>query len=154
DYLQETIRNTPSELATLEPALTAELRAIANHYGLLVLGWSGADPAIAQILRGRESRYGAWWLSLKAPPAEPGRSVAEAIGARVIVRAGAAELLGELERRLSVYSRHDSGNDPGTVHDETLALLRRRDDIGLDELLRREAHEFESTVEQIRADHL
>ncbi len=32
DYLQETIRDSPSELAELQPALTAELQAIGNHY--------------------------------------------------------------------------------------------------------------------------
>ena len=42
DYLQETIRNTPSELTVLDPKLTEELRAIVDHYGLLVIGWSGS----------------------------------------------------------------------------------------------------------------
>ena len=104
-------------------------------------------------MRRRQSRYGVWWLSL-ASPAEPARSLAEAIGARVIVRSGASELLTDLERRLTIYARHESGNDPGTIHDETLALLRRRDDIGLDEFLRHEAYAFEATVEQVRADHI
>jgi hypothetical protein len=69
-------------LAALEPELTAELQAIVNHYGLVVLGWSGSDPALAEVLRARRSRYGVWWLSLADPPAEPARWLAETIGAR------------------------------------------------------------------------
>ena len=154
DYLQETIRNSPSELVALEPALTAELQAIANNYGVVVLGWSGSDPALAEVLRRRQSRYGVWWLSLTDPPAEPGRSLAKAIGARIIVRTGAAEFLADLSGRLAVYAAHESGHDPGTVHDEILALVRRRDDIGLDEALRRERNAFEVAVEEITADHI
>jgi hypothetical protein len=154
DYLQQTMRNTPSELAELEPQLTAELRAIADHYGLLVLGWSGADPAIAEVLRARRSRYGTWWLSLADPPAEPGRSLAEAIGARVIVREGAAVLLRELRVRLDAYAAHPSGNDPASVHDATLALVRRDDDVGLDGVLRAERFAFEHAVDAVTRDHL
>jgi hypothetical protein len=153
DYLQETMRNTPSELAALEPELTAELQAISNNYALAVLGWSGADPGLADILKARRSRYGAWWLSLTEPPAEPGRSVAETIGARVIVREGAADFLADLAGRLAVYAEHESGNDPGTVHDEILGLVRRGDTIGLDEVLRRERYAFQSVIESVTADH-
>jgi hypothetical protein len=155
DYLQETLRNTPFELAQLEPDLTAEIQAIANNYGLFVLGWSGSDPALADILRSRRSRYGVWWLSLSDTPAEPARSLAEAIGARIIVRpGGAAETLAELDRRVAVYESHDSGHDPGSVHDEARAVLRRGDEVGLDELLRREQYEFESVVDAVTADHV
>ena len=153
DYLQETMRNTPSELAALQPELTAELQAIVNNYALMVTGWSGSDPAIATILRNRRSRYGVWWHSLTDPPAEPGRTIAEAIGARVIVRRGAADLLTDLSGRLMVYATHESGNDPGTVHDEILGLVRRGDNIGLDEALRREHYAFQSVIEGVIADH-
>jgi SIR2-like domain len=56
DYLQQTIRNTPAELAELEPAMTAELEEVFSRYGLVVLGYSGADPAIAEAMRARRSR--------------------------------------------------------------------------------------------------
>jgi hypothetical protein len=154
DYLQETIRNTPSELAVLDPKLTDELRAIADHYGLLVLGWSGSDPALAEIVRGRTSRYGAWWLSRGESPTEPARTLIEAIGARTIVRTGAADFLAELDRRLAVYRTHESGDDPGSVHDQVLGLVKRADEVELDEMLRRERYAFESGVEAIRADYV
>jgi hypothetical protein len=154
DYMQETIRNTPSELAELPPRLTAELRAIVDHYGLLVIGWKGSDPALAEIVRRRTpSRYGAWWLSRTDQPTEPGRTLIEAIGARLIVRpGGAGEFLGELDRRLAVYATHESGDDPASVHDQALALIKRGEDIDLDELLRRERFEFESVIQAVRAE--
>lgn len=152
DYLQETIRNTPSELAGLDPELTRELRAIVDHYGLLVVGWSGQDPALAEVFRGRSSRYGAWWLARTDEPPEPARTLIEATGARLIVRPGAGEFLGELVRRLAIYRTHESGDDPGSVHDQVLGLLKRREDVDLDELLRRERHAFESAVETVRRD--
>jgi hypothetical protein len=152
DYLQETIRNTPSELAELEPGLTAELRAIVDHYGLLVVGWSGSDPALAEIIRGRTSRYGAWWLSRSEHPSEPAPALIEAIGARLMIRAGAAEFLGELERRLSVYRAHESGDDPGSVYDQVLALVKQEDEVDLDQMLRRERFVFESALDTIRVE--
>ncbi|MFZ2051273.1 MAG: SIR2 family protein [Solirubrobacteraceae bacterium] len=153
DYLQETIRNTPSELATLDPKLTEELRIIANHYGLLVLGWRGADPALAEIVRCGVTRYGSWWLSRSEQPGEPTRTVIETIGARTIVRpAGAGEFLAELQRRLSVYETYETGDHPGSIHDQVLTLLKAEDEIALDEMLRRERYAFESVVDAVRAD--
>ncbi|HWX88338.1 MAG TPA: SIR2 family protein [Solirubrobacteraceae bacterium] len=154
DYMQETIRNTPTELAELPPELTTELRAIVDHYGLLIIGWRGADPALAAIVRARSpSRYGVWWLSRSDPPADPGTTVIDAVGARLIVRPdGAGAFLGELGRRLTLYAAHPSGDDPGSIHDQVLSLIKRSDDIDLDELLRRERFEFESVVQAVRAE--
>jgi hypothetical protein len=153
DYMQETIRNTESELAELEPAMTAELKAIVDHYGLLVIGWSGGDRALAEILRKRSpSRYGAWWLSRTDPPNEPARTLIETTGARLIVRPGAGDFLGDLSRRVAVYRAHQSGDDPGSVHDQILGLVKRGDEVDLDEVLRRERYAFESVIEAVRSE--
>lgn len=40
------------------------------------------------------------------------------------------------------------------MHDEILGLLRRQDEVGLDELLRRKQFEFETAVEAVTVDHL
>jgi SIR2-like protein len=155
DYMQETIRNTPTELAELSPMLTEELRGIVDRHGLLVIGWKGSDPALAEIVRRRSpSRYGVWWLSRSHPPAEPGRTLIEAIGARVIVRpGGAGAFLAELDRRVGTYAVHQSGDDPGSVHDQVLALIKRGEDVELDELLRREQAAFSSAFDEVRADY-
>jgi hypothetical protein len=145
DYLQQTIRNTPAELAVLEPAMTAELAEVFSRYGLVVLGYSGADPAIGEAMRGRRSRYGVYWIT-RAEPSEPARSIVEALTGRVIERPDAAAFLADLDRRLAVFAAHPSGQTPLAVHDEVVVLLRRGDRVGLAELLRAERREFEERV--------
>jgi hypothetical protein len=153
DYMQETIRNTPSELAELDPRLAEELARIVDNYGVLVIGWSGRDPALAEILRNRNSRYGVWWLSIINPPEDDTAALIESTGARTIVRAGAGEFLAELRRRVEVHEQYETGDDPGTVHDETLALLKRNDPVELTEMLRRERYAFESASEAVRTEY-
>lgn len=141
DYLQETIRNTPSELAELEPEIAEELREIFERFGVVVLGYSGSDAGIAELLRARRSRYGLYWVARGDLGESAGRAV-EATGGRVIKREGATEFLTDLHRRLEVFRSHPSGHTPVEVHDEVLALVRVKDGIGLAEVMRRERREF------------
>ncbi|MDQ6805621.1 MAG: SIR2 family protein [Actinomycetota bacterium] len=151
DYLRQTIRNTPEELAALEPGVTAELGEVFNRYGVVVLGYSGADEAIAQALRARQSRYGLWWVA-RGEPGQPAVELVEATAGRVITRDTAADFLADLDRRLSVFEAHPSGLTPAVVHDSFRGLLRANDRVGLDEDLRRERHWFEEEIERIAAD--
>jgi hypothetical protein len=155
DYMQETIRNTTEELSELPAGLTDELRLIVDRHGLLVLGWKGTDPALGEIIRGRSpSRYGVWWLSRSETLGEPGRTLAEAVSSRVIVRpSGAGSFLAELASRVGAFTLHESGNDPGSVHDQVLNLVKRGEDVELDGLLRREHDALASSFEQVRADY-
>jgi hypothetical protein len=146
DYLQHTIRNTPSELAELPPAITTELEEIFSRYGVVVVGYSGSDEAIVRAMRGRRSHYGVYWLA-RGELSEPSRTLIEDLRARVIVRPGAAEFLGDLERRLAVFEAHPTGDTPITVNDEVVLMLRRGDGVGLRELLRRERRQYEDTVQ-------
>lgn len=145
DYLQDTIRNTPDELAELEPAMTAQLQEVFDRYGIVVLGYSGSDKAISDGLRARRGRYGLYWIA-RGALAEPAGSLVEAVAGRVVTRPGAAEFLADLDRRLAVFASHPSGQTPLAVHDETVALLRRGDVVGLRELLREEHRALEATI--------
>ena len=100
DYLQETIRNTPAEVAELEPGMTAELQEVFDRYGLVVLGYSGSDEALSNALRRRTSRHGLYWVA-RAELTEPARGLVEAVGGRLIVRQSASEFLGDLEHGAS-----------------------------------------------------
>jgi hypothetical protein len=151
DYLRQTIRNTPEELETLEPAMTAELAEVFNRYGIVVIGYSGADEAIAQELRGRRSRYGLWWIS-RGTPGQPAAELIEATSGRVVVRDSAADFLADLDRRLAVFEEHPSGLTPPIVHDAVRALVRSSDRVGLEEDLRRERNLFEAEIERVAAD--
>jgi hypothetical protein len=145
DYLQQTIRNTPAELANLPGAMTTELAEVFSRYGLVVLGYSGADEAITRTMRARRTRYGLYWV-VRGELTEPARSLVELLDGRVIVRDGAAEFLADLDRRLAVFAAHPSGETPTTVNDEVVLLLRRGDRVGLRELLRRERREYEQAL--------
>ena len=100
DYLQETIRNTPAEVAELEPGMTAELQEVFDRCGLVVLGYSGSDEALSNALRRRTSRHGLYWVA-RAELTEPARGLVEAVGGRLIVRQSASEFLGDLEHSAS-----------------------------------------------------
>jgi hypothetical protein len=153
DYQQETIRNTPGELAQLEPGVAAELQAILDRYGVVLVGYSGSDEAIRRALRARTSRYGLWWLSRSDPPRSPTPELLERTAGRSIIRRSASEFFADLNGRLAVYQQHPSGHTPATVHDEILALLRTGDQVGLTEALRREHHAYDSGLTAWTAAH-
>ena len=111
DYQQETIRNTRGELAHLGEEITAELIEIVDRYGLVIVGYGGADQAIADIIRRRSSRYGLSWVA-RGEPGMPARSVIDATGGRLIQRETAAEFASDLQRRLQNYAEHPSGCTP------------------------------------------
>jgi hypothetical protein len=148
DYLQETIRNTPSELERLEPEIANELREIFERFGVVVLGYSGSDAAIAELMSMRRSRYGLYWVARGALSSGASRIV-EGTGGRVIQRPDAASFLGDLQRRLEVFRTHPSGHTPVEVHDEVLALVRANDWIGLAEVMRRERRELAEGMQVI-----
>lgn len=148
DYLQQTIRNTPAELAVLDPGIDAELTEIFSRYALVVLGYAGADEGIATALRARRSRYGLWWVS-RGDPAPAAQGLIEATGGRLIRRDSALDFLSDLRRRLKVFEDHPTGETPATVHDATLALIRENDAIGLEDELRRERRWFATELARI-----
>lgn len=145
DYLQQTIRNTETELGELPAAIDAELREVFSRYGLLVLGYSGSDPALGRALRERRSRYGLYWLARGALGADAA-AIVEATGGRVIIRSDTAALLRDLRRRLDVFRAHPSGQTPESVHGEVLAALRRDDQVAVGELMRGERRALEDAI--------
>ncbi len=153
DYLRETIRNTPEELATLDPGMTAELGEIFNRYGIVVVGYSGGDEGIGNILRARRSRFGVWWVA-RGELTPDGANLVEASAARIVRRDTAADFLADLNSRLRVFEEHPSGITPAVAHDSVMALLRAGDDIGLEETLRRERHPYEAELRRVTAEAL
>jgi len=148
DFLRQTIRNTPAELAVLEPAMTEQLREVFDRYGLVILGYSGSDEAIAAALKTRQSRYGLWWVA-RGELGQAANDLREATGGRLIQRPSAAEFLADLRARLAVFEAHPSGQTPASVHDETLNLLKGGQSIALAELLRREQLAYERDLSDV-----
>jgi SIR2-like domain len=146
DYLQQTIRNTVAELAELERGVAGELRSIIDRSGLVVIGYSGSDEAIAEAIRARSSRYSLYWVS-RGELGEPGRSLVETNAGLTIIRPDAASFLADLDRRLAVYAAHPSGETPELLNAEVISLLRVGDDIGLRELLKVQRRALEHEAE-------
>src|SRR5260221_5996396 len=152
DYLQETIRNTQSELERLESGIAKELREIFERFGIIVLGYSGSDEAVASLLSARRSRYGLYWVA-RGELTAPAHKIVEATGGRIIERANAADFLSDLQRRLEVFRSHPSGHTPLEVHDEVMTLVRAGDTIGLAEVMRRERRELADGLEKVIGEH-
>ena len=110
DYQQETIRDASGELAEHEPGIAAELQAVLDRYGVVLVGHSGNDEVIRRALRARSSRHGLWWLSRSDPPRTPIPELLERTGGRAIIRASATAFFADLKGRLAVYQRHPSGH--------------------------------------------
>jgi hypothetical protein len=136
----------------LEPEMAAELAETFERYGIAILGYQGSDPTIADLLRRRRSRYGLYWVA-RGDSGERAKRITEATGGRVITREGAAEFLVDLNRRLEVFRSHPSGHTPIEVHDEVLALVRAKDEIGLAEVMRRERREYAEQINAIINEH-
>lgn len=152
DYLQETIRNTPTELQKLEPGVAKEMSEVFERYGIVVLGYSGSDEAIAQSMSKRRSRYGLYWVA-RGDLVEGAQRILEKTGGRVIERPGAAEFVADLQRRLEVFRTHPSGHTPIEVHDEVLTLVREGDQVGLGEVMRRERRVFAEGLAEVIEEH-
>lgn len=133
DLLERTVRNTDAELAALEPGVAAQLAEVLDRYGLLVLGHSGSDPAIRDALTRREPRYGLFWQTRTSLTGQTAELVHKA-GGRAIVRDSAAALLRDLDRRLTLYRHHPTGDTPEVIGSEIVRLLRAGDEVGVREL--------------------
>lgn len=150
DYLRQTIRNTPEEVAELDEGVARELGEVFDRYGVVVLGYSGSDEGVSRALRARRSRYGLWWIA-RGELGQPATEVVETTGGRVIARETAADFLADLRGRLAVFKAHPSGLTPPIVHDATFSLLEADQRIALFEHLRREGHAYEQQMEELIA---
>lgn len=73
------LRNTPSDLQSLSPAMEEELVRVLGEHGLIVLGYSGSDPGILNVLSKRQSnRYPLFWVD----PAKPSAAAVELMDQR------------------------------------------------------------------------
>ena len=67
DYGSVDMRNTTDEIAALPPAIADEFISILRTHGLVVVGYAGADPAVATCLRTVRPRLGLFWAVRGAP---------------------------------------------------------------------------------------
>lgn len=123
DYRTGAIRNTPNELAQLDPDIAAEFREIVRRYGLIVLGYAGADPGVMEILRASTFRSGLYWVVRGggAGPAELQDRVS------IIVAEDGPSFVRDLLRRIDALAAQPEGRLPEGEYREVTAMLRDRD---------------------------
>ena len=73
DFLFDNIKNTLSELETLESNTKRKLQQFAQEYGLVVLGYSGRDRSVMdtlELLLRDENNYrqGVYWCQMRGAP--------------------------------------------------------------------------------------
>ena len=61
DYLYSTLKNTGSETAMQDPNMARQLSQVLNEYGLVVVGYSGGDKSIMEILSTISERNDLYW---------------------------------------------------------------------------------------------
>jgi hypothetical protein len=133
--------------------MVGELTEVFDRYGVVVLGYSGEDPGIAAPLRARRTHYGLWWVT-RGTLGERAQDLVAATGGRVISRENASVFLEDLQLRLRVFAQHPSGLTPDVMNSETLGLIRAEDEVGLDELLRRERQDYTTRLRDLHAEAL
>ena len=140
-YLSPETLNTPEELATYPPPVTALLEEVFDRYGLLVVGWSAAwDIALRQLLQGaRSPRYGTWWVD-SSPLREHALALATARRAHAVTDDAGALLARAADAVEAVRDKRlqDPEGAASAVAYAKRALSGRTVAIGLHDTLHRE----------------
>lgn len=61
DYLYSTLKNTQEELKTQEPNMERQIIQVLGEYGLVVVGYSGGDESVMNILRNISPKNDLYW---------------------------------------------------------------------------------------------
>lgn len=85
DYLDTRIRNTPDEVAALDPAIARLLESLFRDYGVLIAGWSAEyDAGLRAVLGAAGSgRYSRYWTA-RSELGEEAAALARLLDALVI----------------------------------------------------------------------
>lgn len=130
DYTSSAIRNTPQELETLDDNIEKELLNILWNFGLVVLGYAGADVAIKRAFFSERARYGVYWLSRGELTSEQ-QELLRALDARQITATDADAFCADLQTRINAIVRHPDGKTPETLRVEITNLIRDKDRAGV-----------------------
>lgn len=136
DYGSIDMRNTTDEISVIDPGVSAELAAIVRSHGLVVVGYAGTDPAVAEILRSARPRLGLYW-AVRGSASNEQSELLRAVDGYEIQIEDADAFMPDLQRRIDAMSTSPSEQLPLEVYRETVALIRGGDLIGLREGIKR-----------------
>lgn len=148
DYQRQSIRNTPSELASLAPAIASKFKEIADRYGLVVIGYAGADEGVMSVLRNRFPRYTLYWLSRSGNVNADVKSLITNQDGRIMQDRNASSFLSALMRRVESYAVAPGGDTVNDVIRLVRTIAHKNDTIMFkDELKRRQKYLAQSWPE-------
>lgn len=150
DYTTGRIRNAPQEIEQLDAPIAAELSEIARRYGLIVVGYAGADPGVLRILQGSAFRAGLYWVARAegSVPAELRDRVS------VVTADDGATFLRDLQRRIEVLAAYPEGRLPGSEYREVRVLLHEADTTGVERRARVLGRRLRDTTTRTRDTNL
>lgn len=100
DLGQGALKNTPKDLRKLSPLMEKELTVILSDHGTIVLGYSGQDKGIQEVIRNRDyARYPLFWVN-PSPPQGDIKDILEKKGCTYIQCKGAADFIDSYIRLL------------------------------------------------------
>jgi len=143
DYLYSRLKNSSSELAEQDPNMSRHVSILLNEYGLVVVGYSGCDKSIMDLLRTFPPNNDLYWCGRAGSPMpESVRSLLVQVGGTYIEIENFDQMMNEIRSVVgfdiskmlgSLEARRDQMIDQLKTFSPTLA--------GLGALLR-EAYEF------------
>jgi len=148
DYRTGAIRNTPAELAELDPDIGGEFREIVRRYGLIVLGYAGGDQGVMRIIRDSSFRSGLYWV-VRSGGAAPGEIQDRA---SIITAEDGPSFVRDLVRRIDALAAQPEGRLPEEEYREVSAMLRDEDEAAVERRARQLGRRLRDVVATMQAD--
>ncbi|HEV2913504.1 MAG TPA: tetratricopeptide repeat protein [Pyrinomonadaceae bacterium] len=99
DFLYSAIKNTKTEIEVQDPNMARQLRQVLSEYGLIVVGYSGGDTSIMEILSQISERNDLYWCVRRGE--EPNEAVKELLKSKegfLVEIDGFDEMMNEIRR--------------------------------------------------------
>ncbi len=97
DYLYSKLKNSRNELAEQDPNMSRHVSILLNEYGLVVVGYSGGDKSVMDLLRKFPPNNDLYWCGRAGSPIpESVRSLLVEVGGTYVEIEGFDEMMNEI----------------------------------------------------------
>jgi hypothetical protein len=122
DYTTERMRNTDEELEILDVEIETQFADILRTHGLVVLGYAGADAAVARAMRRNPSRYSLFW-NVRGKPSGPQLELIGALDGYATASESVEDFLEDLLMRIDAVASQPDGRLPVNQYREVRQLI-------------------------------
>jgi tetratricopeptide (TPR) repeat protein len=122
DYLYSAIKNTGPEVGTQDPNMAGQVQLVLGEYDLVVVGYSGEDQSVLDILWHFPKRRELYWCVMRgeAPNAKVEELLAEKKGSIVEID-GFDEMMNEIRQTVKL----DVGTMFGSIQDRIDSMIEK-----------------------------